>query len=334
MALTQVPNAMLGSDAQFMGFKNRIINGAMAIAQRATSASITTSWSYLTVDRFVCNQDTSAAGTMSQVSISDLQGFRYAAKIQRTASSGATGAFHFGQAIESNNSADLQGKQVTLSFYAKCGANFSASGSQISALIANGAVVDQPVTSIPNAVVSGSQTITTSWQRFYITGTVASNSTQLGWYLTFTPTGTAGADDSLYITGVQLEAGGAPTAFDFREYGAELRMCQRYYYRYSTAAQFNVYGVGYNYGTSTSSIFMTFPVPMRARPTGLEAASAGSYLLQSNGSNLATTALALGSATSTNGALVLVSATVTNGLAAGLIDSSGTSYLGFTGAEL
>jgi hypothetical protein len=39
--------------------------------------------------------------------------------------------------------------------------------------------------------------------------------------------GTSGA--TLYITGVQLEKGSTATSFDYRPYGTELALCQRYF---------------------------------------------------------------------------------------------------------
>ena len=43
--------------------------------------------------------------------------------------------------------------------------------------------------------------------------------------------GTSGA--TFYITGVQLEKGTTATTFDFRDYGRELILCQRYYQQLS-----------------------------------------------------------------------------------------------------
>jgi hypothetical protein len=67
--------------------------------------------------------------------------------------------------------------------------------------------------------------------------------------------GTSGS--TFYLTGVQLEKGSAATSFDFRDYGRELAMCQRYYI--STASPALVFNSTYNSAQ--------FPVTMRATPT-------------------------------------------------------------------
>ena len=72
---------------------------------------------------------------------------------------------------------------------------------------------------------------------------------------------------TFYITGVQLEKGSTATSFDYRPYGTELALCQRYYYT-------NVGGGGTIYsgfpasGTDTyRQAAPFFPVSMRAAPT-------------------------------------------------------------------
>jgi hypothetical protein len=73
--------------------------------------------------------------------------------------------------------------------------------------------------------------------------------------------GTNGA--TWYVTGVQLEAGSSPTPFEYRQYGTELQLCQRYY-------QSHVNGTLFSGRTnSTSSIVFSVPliVSMRASPT-------------------------------------------------------------------
>jgi hypothetical protein len=91
--------------------------------------------------------------------------------------------------------------------------------------------------------------------------------------------GTSGA--TLYITGVQLEKGTTATSFDYRPYGTELQLCQRYYEVVGAA----IGGVG-DYGSIWSqplSAFtncwtpIRFAVPKRigGYTFGLTAACAG-----------------------------------------------------------
>ena len=53
IANSAVTPAKLSSDAQYMGFKNRIINGDMKIDQRNAGASVTPTDAQYVVDRFM-----------------------------------------------------------------------------------------------------------------------------------------------------------------------------------------------------------------------------------------------------------------------------------------
>jgi hypothetical protein len=71
---------------------------------------------------------------------------------------------------------------------------------------------------------------------------------------------------TFYITGVQLEKGSTATSFDFRSYGTELALCQRYYWRNIGAG--NVpFADGYNAINAYVIYPFSFPVPMRTKPT-------------------------------------------------------------------
>lgn len=85
--------------------------------------------------------------------------------------------------------------------------------------------------------------------------------------------GTNGA--TFYITGVQLEVGSTATSFDYRPYGTELQLCQRYFeksYDTGTAVGTNTStNAVYNYGSTDqfSSLVASVPfkVEKRASPT-------------------------------------------------------------------
>jgi hypothetical protein len=253
------------SIAPSYGMKNRIINGDFKIWQRATSASVTTSTTYVAPDRWGVDQASSAGSTLSQ-STSVPTGFIYSAKVQRNNGSTTTNNIVLSQALETINSSDLAGQTVTLSFWAKSGANFSSASSNIIYNIFYGQGTDQSLasmrvngwTGITNSGVV--QAITTTWTRYTTTVTVPAGTTQLGLQFYYTPTGTAGADDSFHITGVQLEVGPVATPFEFRQYGTELALCQRY---------FEILGRGM-IGTSYSQFIgvgASYKVTKRATPT-------------------------------------------------------------------
>jgi hypothetical protein len=192
-------------------------------------------------------------------------------KWQRTASNAVTNSIWFSQAFESVNCKMLAGKTCTLSYYAKKGANYSASSSDIQVRIISGTGTDQSATSAITAGWTGyttplstTQVITTGWVRYTHTVTFASNINQISVNLASNSAGTAGADDSLYITGVQLEVGSTATPFEHRSYGEEFALCKRYFQQVS-----DVQASGFNYNDHPLATYY-LPVEMRATPTATE----------------------------------------------------------------
>ena len=291
----------VASPPNSMGFRNRIINGDMRVWQRATSATGTYSAGpsgYATTDRWVYY---SGASMTTSQSTSVPSGFQYSLKVQRPNAATTTSAIYAFQVVESVNMLDLAGQSVALSFYAKSGANFSASGGVLAISVNTGTVADQGSASGlggwtgVSSAISTSQAITTTWTRYTVTGTIASNALELDVVFSYTPTGTAGADDAFYITGVQLEAGTVASPFERRDYGRELMMCQRYYYRIFAAngsGTFTKYGIGFARGTTRYDILVNTPVSMRAAPTTLDTSATSSFLVFDGGADLTVSALA------------------------------------------
>jgi hypothetical protein len=228
---------------QLAGMRNRIINGAMGIWQRGVSGFTTLNTYVYAADRFIGFSGVSLNGTFSQVSNIGLPGFQYAMRAQRNAGNTSTSGLVIGQTIESVNCFDLAGSAVTISFWARAGANYSAASNLLYAYLVTGTGVDQGTLAWINSSWTGqvfnnvgSPTLTTSWQKFTYTFTLPSNMTELAFYVQAGPTGTAGANDYFDITGVQLEKGSVATPFENRLYGTELALCQRYYQTQSFGA--------------------------------------------------------------------------------------------------
>lgn len=219
--------------ASSMGFKNRIINGQMQIAQRATSATITAGSTiaagYSTVDRFYV-YCTGANVTAAQVAGSGATKNR----LQITGAASVT-AVGIGQRIEALNSYDMAGTTATLSldisnsllttvtwtaYYANTADTFGTLASPTRTQIATGT--------------------------FTVTSTLTRYSTQISIPAAAT-TGievvlTVGAQTSgTWVVGnIMLEESSIATSFDYRPYTTELQLCQRYYNRWSGANSPNI----------------------------------------------------------------------------------------------
>jgi hypothetical protein len=330
---------------------NPIINGGQDIWQRGTTFTSFPNTSTFTSDRFYCYGNSLAAGiTVSRQATNDttnLPFIEYAARIARDSGITSTQNINFITDVETSNSIPFAGKAVTLSFYARSGANYSPTSSLLAYKWRSGTGTNQRMaagfTGSTQIATDGSVTLTTTWQRFTITGTVPTNSTQMGMIFTNSPTGTAGANDYYEITGVQVDVGSV--ALPFRRSGGtiqgELSAAQRYYYRanWDAKAAYPVFAQGGGYSTTLARVTMPLPVNMRVQPTAIDTSAVANMRVQSfnDATSIAPSAITFDTnfTTTTTG---FIGATVASGLTANALyylrgEGSTAYYIGWS-AEL
>ena len=279
------------------GFKNRIINGAMMIDQRSAGASVTpTTDGQYTIDRFAVQISQSSKFSVRQNagSVTPPEGFvKYlGATSLSTYSVTSTDYFNIGQLIEGLNFFDFgwgtaNAQPVTISFKV-----YSSLTGTFGAVLGNGAQTrNYPFSYTINTAntwttvsvtiagdTSGtwvSDNTKAAWLKFSLgtgstrqgTSGVWSSSLYLGVTGETSVVGTNGA--TFYITGVQLEKGSTATSFDYRPYGTELALCQRYYeVLVAAAAGGSYFGVvSTTYGTSNFWAAWVYKQQKRAAPT-------------------------------------------------------------------
>jgi hypothetical protein len=232
--------------ANTFGFKNRIINGAMVIDQRNAGAVVTTE-SYL-IDRWrVWRNQTYDIQQSTDVPT----GFSNSLKVTKTSTTQSTYAYLI-QYIEGFNFADMlfgtaNARIVTLSFWVKS----SVIGTFSAGIVNSASNRTYPATySISSANTWEQKSITIAgdtsgtwvgstngtgagvWFNFGASGGGTANS----WNAADATSGVTGNANlgttngaTFFITGVQLERGTQATSFDFRSYGTEFALCQRYF---------------------------------------------------------------------------------------------------------
>ena len=225
--------------------RNMIINGGFDIWQRGTSfnpvsATTTTGLNYA-ADRWQFLQATTSAAAFTQQAITstDPAGYNYYTRVQRVAAATLVTPYTIQTSFESQNIQNIRGKYITLSFWARAGANYSATSGLLVSNIVTGTGTDNTLGNFTTNTVNTTtnNSLTGSWKRFSVTtsAVIATTITQLGVSFAFTPVGTAGAADYYDITGVQLEVGTASSDFEFRDWAEELRRCLRYFERYKAS---------------------------------------------------------------------------------------------------
>jgi len=255
-------DAIITTSSPQLGRRNLIINGAMQVWQRGTSAS---SYGYA-ADRWYLN-GSGATVTMTQQSFAVEQedvpfNPKYYLNLNVT-----TGNNNCGIHYKHEGTHEFDNKTLTLSFYAK-----SSNARELT--IQFQTVADSGTEIVNHTVTSSTFTPTSSWQRYTFQLTAADMSgvrTYAGNDYTVIVI-SQGSDTStsawqLDITGVQLEVGSVATPFEHRSYGEELALCQRYYQTYSDQdLHFFCFNTTSN-STGTYYASRLHPVVMRSSPS-------------------------------------------------------------------
>ena len=333
-------------------FRNRIINGAMAISQRGTS--FTPALYDYTIDRWQTQVTQSGKYTLAQSSTA-ATGFGFSMLVTSASaySITSTDCFAEKQYIEGFNCYDFawgtaSAAAVTLSFWVRSSLTGTFGGAVQNAA-GNRSYPFSYTISAANTWEQKTVTITGD-----TTGTWMSANNSVGLALVFglgvgsTLSNTAGAwaagdyrsatgatsvvgtnGATFYITGVQLEKGSTATSFDYRPYGTELALCQRYLPAFNLASGETV---GFSASNSTTNLYCNvgFLVATRVSPTGI---SFTGQLTSYNSAALTVSAVAFGAASQSVARLNLtVSGATAN--QAFTTQASAASQLLFTGCEL
>jgi hypothetical protein len=320
---------------------NPVLNSAFQIWQRGTSITGAGGGVYA-ADRWnLYAGGQASASRQATGDTTNLPFIQYCARVQRANGSSDTTAIPFTQSFETINSIPYAGKTVTLSFYARRGANYSATSNALPFYLVTGTGTDQSVVGTYTGsanTISSTATLTTTWQRFTASATVPTTTTEMAVYFNFAPTGTAGAADFFEITGVQIDVGSV--ALPFRTYAGtiqgELAACQRYL---PAISGLSYEALGFTYSTTGSQYVVKLPVTARVAPTGMTVSNVSHFTVYNTGfSGGSPTALTMNTssidtfsinATTTAGSPTLVSSTPVK-----LQITNASGSILFTGCEL
>jgi hypothetical protein len=302
MPLTTVDAGLLSSQSQ-QTWRNRIINGAMVIDQRNNGASVSLisgGGNTFSADRWYVENFTDGTATIQQISDAPT-GFANSIRYTVTATDSSLASDQSAfvqQRIEGFNSADLMfgtanAATVTVSFWVKSSVTGTFGGALANNAYNRGYPFTYTISSAntweqKTVIITGDTTGTwvgsTNGIGLRVTFALAAGSARVstaGAWAAYVGLGATGATNLMatngatwQVTGVQLEKGSTATSFDYRPYGTELAMCQRYCF---TAPLANSDSVGFGYTNTTTSIrfHIAHAVTMRASPsfTGQNASS-------------------------------------------------------------
>ena len=260
--------------------KNKIINGDFGVWQRGTTFTPAASAYVFSADRMAVSRDgTGATVTVSRQAFTpgtapvtgyESQYFlRYA---QTVAGTGGTYLTLCSQKIE--NVQTFANQSVTFSFWAKTDATRTVA-------VGYGQIFGSGGSSDVYGSLGSSITLTTSWVRYTVTGTIPSISGKTvgtGSFLELYISGVQNTTQTIDLWGLQLEAGS--TASDFQTatgtLQGELAACQRYYRRLDGAGNATAALIsGLAFSTTVAMFIFPFGIEMRIPPSALEVNNQG-----------------------------------------------------------
>jgi len=281
------------TNSQIGGRRNIVINGAMQVAQRATSVTgLGAADAYHTVDRFMLSAGNTAGRLTASQTADGPSGFANCLKLDCTTADTSIAADERlivrqsfeGQDVQQIKKGTSDAEKVTVSFYVKGNATATYTCE----------LVDED----NNRYVAQEFSVTTSWTKIVKTfvadttgafnddnahsmslniwlhagssftgGTFASNTVHTTANQRVGDNQTSffdSTDRTFFITGIQLELGEQATPFEHRSFGEELALCKRYYNDSGVFSQY-LLGRAANTGTPLQTYF--FEVEMRVAPT-------------------------------------------------------------------
>ena len=289
--LAQIPSTPSGR-------RNLIVNGAMQVAQRATSLTNQTATNAIfTVDRF--NTEISGPTSFDIARVTDSPDeFSYSLKVTSNGAFSASASqviIPFEQRLEGQDLQQLlygtsSAKSFTVSFYIKS----TKTGTYV-LQARHSSTAGQERTQAQSYTIDSANT----WEKKTITFSGDTNDDiandnagrfTLFWWMIAGSTFTSGTlatswedstnanravgvasssadDDSWQIAGVQMEVGSVATEFEHRSFGEELALCKRYFQNHATTSA--VQYMGFPFGSFSGAFYfdLTWPVEMRAAPT-------------------------------------------------------------------
>ena len=285
--------------------RNLIINGAMQVAQRATS---TTTDGYKFLDRWQTSAGNLSTGqnvVRSQQSLSSSDTGPYEAGFRKYAriATGAAGTLasnsylDFYHHIEAQNIANSgwnytsASSFITVSFWLRVSTNQtfylflrSKDGTQQSYATPITASANNTWTKITKTIPGNSNieinddngsgltvAFLISYGSDFTDNSRAINTWAAHSSSTHSPDVastwlTAGAS-TFDVTGLQLEVGSVATDFEHRSYAQELALCQRYCYVWESSVAYSNMGTGYQTDANNVDLVFTLPQIMRASPS-------------------------------------------------------------------
>ncbi len=269
------------------GFRNIARrNGGLEIWQRgaggaASFAVAASAGSPYTADGWYLSNGANQASIVSQ-QVGLTNGSQWSARVIRNSGQTGTGGMLFGFPLDTDELYPLLGQFVRLSYTLKAGANWSPTSGRVDALVVCGTG-----TPAKAAGFAGSTTalqianfITTSATRYQGSGAaiIPTTTRQLEIYFAWTPVGTAGGDDSIYIDDVQLEivpdVSQQASPFEYLNFHEALQLCKRHYqktfeYDVAPATSAGLVGAIAAYGVSTTQpTVITWYLPVEMRISG------------------------------------------------------------------
>jgi len=355
------------------GRKNMVINGAMNVAQRATSVTgLGASAGYFTVDRWKLDFAATAGRlTMSQTADGPNGISANCVKLDCTTADTSIAAGEYlmfetrfeGQNLQRIGKGKVGAQQITFSFYVKANAAFTFgielfdndNTRQITKLFDTTADWVRHEITFPADVDDGSSPfdddnarslLATFWLHGGSTFTGGTLNTA-SWANVTNANRAAGidsffsnTDNNFFITGVQMEVGPVATEFEQEDISNTIAKCQRYFQilaKHGSGSGGGVATVGmaamYNSGYMTCPL--TFPVQMRTFGTMTSGSGTGIFKFYRNNGNDAFDDFVTGSARTANN-LELANATDMSGTAghAGFIETVSAAAVVTIDAEL